>query len=151
MNNQALTTKLLWQRLKSFASRVFATLKFVLVSAFVALMFVVTNYIELREVVLSLLDERTVNLIKDAVKILYGSSSVFVALEQTAILVAMPAIGILVKAVCTQSFVNLIIWLICCLGKTLSCNQNAVLSAATQRERPLQFSKRHLTLCKFIC
>ena len=93
MNNQKYTIQYCWQRLKHQLGRIFAALKFLVVTGFVALMLVITNYTELKEIVLSVLDESNVAFIKNVVNVLYGSSSVFFALEQTACLVAVPAMA----------------------------------------------------------
>lgn len=150
MNNQKFTTKYCWQRFKSQLGRLFATIKFLVVTGFVALMLVITNYTELKEIVLSVLDDKTVALIKDFLHLLYGSSSVFLALEQTACLVALPAMAILLRSICTFSFVSYILLLINCVVNKLCYNAKVVRPAQSQCEVHSQFSSKWLTLCKFI-
>ena len=150
MNNPTLTIKHYWRRLKAFASRLFAMVQFLCVGAFFALMFVVGNYVELRSIVLSILDEQTVALVKDAAKLIYGTPSVLLALEQTAILVALPSIGVLLRSICTVSFVLYLFYLLCCVVKNFLSNTVFVCHAQPQRETCTQHSNKWLTLCKFI-
>ena len=140
-----------WNRLKACVSRLFGLLKIVFATCFLGLMFVIANYVELRALVLSVLDEQTVHLIKEMVEIVYGSSSVLFALEQTFILLAMPAIGLLLRAVCTYSFVSLVILLIFAVCKTLSCDTKVILRAQPQSKHFAQNSSKWLTLCRIIC
>ena len=151
MSKQKYTTASLWQRLKYFSSRIFAMLKVCFVAAFVALMFVTTHYVELRAFVLSILDDQTVSAIKEVVQVIYGSSSVLFALEQTAILVLMPAIGFVLRAVCTYSFVSLVLWLLCVVSKINTCNSKVILPSAPQCDATTHSGNKWLTLCKFIC
>ena len=151
MNNQKYTIQYCWQRLKHQLGRIFAALKFLVVTGFVALMLVITNYTELKEIVLSVLDESTVAFIKNVVNVLYGSSSVFFALEQTVCLVAVPAMAILLRSICTFSFVNYVILLITCgVVNKLCYNAKVVRPAQPQCEVHSQVSNKWLTLCKFI-
>ena len=151
MNNQKHTTTYLWQQLKAFASRLFAMLKLCFGAIFVGLMFAITHYVELRAVVLSVLDEQTVNSIKEIVEVIYGSSSVLFALEQTAILVLMPALGFVLRAVCSYAFVSLVIWLLCAVSKINTCNSKVILPSAPQCDATTHSGDKWLTLCKFIC
>ena len=150
MNNQKFTTQYFWQQIKSQLGRFFAAVKILVVSAFVALMLIITNYTELKEIALSVLDEKTVALIKDFVHLLYGSSSVLIALEQTVCIVALPAMAILLRSICTFSFVSYILLLINCVVNKLCYNAKVVRPAQSQCEVHSQFSSKWLTLCKFI-
>lgn len=150
MNNQKYTIQYCWQRLKYQLGRIFAAIKFLVVTGFVALMLVITNYTELKEIVLSVLDESTVAFIKSIVNVLYGSSSVFFALEQTACLIAVPAVAILLRSICTFSFVSYIILLINFLCRRLCNDAKVVCQAQSQCEVHPQVSNKWLTLCKFI-
>lgn len=141
----------LMQRLKRSANRFVAMLKIVVVSAFLALMSVVSNYVQIKDVVLSLLDEETVLLIKDAVNLLYGSTSVLFALEQTACFVALPALAIIFRSVCNFAFVKYICWLIHCVAsKRCTRSHVAHKQAHSQCEIPTSASNKYLTLCKYI-
>ena len=150
MNNNKLTIQYLWQRLKSIVSRLFAIVKFDCVASIVALVFVISNYTEVCSIVGAFVDEQIVLLFKTVAQLVYGSSSALFALEQTFILVAMPAIGMLVRAICTFSFVSLVVWLLCLGARFFVDFTKVVLPTNAQCEHPIQREDRYLTLCKFI-
>lgn len=152
MNNQsAMAIKQLLQRFKHSANRLVAMLKIVVVSAFLALMLVVSNYVQIKDVVLALLDEETVVFIKDAINLMYGSTSVFLALEQTACFIALPAMAIIFRSVCNFAFVKYIFWLIHCVASKRCTRANVAHNQVhPQREIPDHSSNKYLTLCKYI-
>lgn len=152
MNNQtSMAIKQLLQRFKRSANRLVAMFKIVVVSAFLALMLVVSNYVQIKDVVLSLLDEEIIVSIKNAVNLLYGSTSVLFALEQTACFVALPAIAIIFRSVCNFAFVKYIFWLIHCVASKRCTRANVAHNQVhSQREILANSSNKYLTLCKYI-
>lgn len=152
MNNQtSMAIKQLLQRFKRSANRLVAMFKIVVVSAFLALMLVVSNYVQIKDVVLSLLDEEIIVSIKNAVNLLYGSTSVLFALEQTACFVALPAMAIIFRSVCNFAFVKYIFWLIHCVASKRCTRANVAHNQVhSQCEILANSSSKYLTLCKYI-
>lgn len=152
MNNQtSMAIKQLLQRFKRSANRLVAMFKIVVVSAFLALMLVVSNYVQIKDVVLSLLDEEIIVSIKNAVNLLYGSTSVLFALEQTACFVALPAMAIIFRSVCNFAFVKYIFWLIHCVTSKRCTRANVAHNQVhSQCEILANSSNKYLTLCKYI-
>lgn len=121
--------------------------KYVVAVLFVLVLFVATNYAQIKEQVMQLLQDDFVTLVRNFVNFVFGSPSVYLAIQKTATLAVCSFVVALLRSVSLFGFVFTFIYFVArCVSAVFYNKSNAICSPARQTSAKGSW----LVLCRFI-